>query len=136
MSSSVELIPITDPQSVWILAKPLIQKVIDRFGGEDIELLYKDILAGDRQLWMVLKDGEVVASVLTMIQEYHGKRTGTLTHAGGQGADEWFHIVNPIGDYFKAEGCETFQIIGRKGWLKYLPEFKTDRIIMEKKING
>lgn len=132
----IELVPIKEPEKVWLLAKPFIEKVIERNTIENIDTIYSDLLENHRQLWMVLKDGEVVASVLTMINEYHGKRYGVLTHAGGREAKDWFHIVNPLGDYFKSEGCHFFQIIGRKGWLRYLPEFETDKIIMEKSLNG
>lgn len=132
----IELVPIQEPWKVWDIAKPQIQKVLDKAEQDDIGLIYQELINGDRQLWMVLKDGEVKASVLTMIQEYHGKRFGYLTHAGGENAAEWFHIVNPIGDYFKAEGCTSFRIVGRKGWLKYLPEFRTEKVIMEKSLDG
>lgn len=133
---SVDLVPISpeDAPFYWVLAKDNIQSVIDRFEYEDIEDLYDDVLNAHRQLWLVFKDGEVVASVLTAIKEYHGKRYGVLTHAGGRGAEEWARIVNPIGEYFKSEGCQTFQIVGRRGWMKYLPDFKSEKVILEKKL--
>lgn len=127
------LVPITDVSAVWELAKGNIEKVIDKFEDlESIEDIYADLLIGDRQLWMVLKDGDVVASVITMINEYRGKRWGILTHAGGHDAQDWFHIVNPIGEYFKAEGCQKFIIQGRKGWSKFLKDFRSDNVIYEK----
>lgn len=132
----IELFPIQDPSKVWDIAKVHIEKVLERFPDDgDIDEIYKDLLSHDRQLWMVLKSGEVVASVLTMINEYHGKRYGVLTHAGGHGAEDWFHIVNPIGDYFKSEGCHKFIIHGRKGWAKFLTDFRSDKIIFERSLD-
>lgn len=133
----MNLVPIQEPEKVWPLCEPLIQKVLDRTDPfEDIDDIYKDLLSRDRQLWVVERDGEIQAAILTSIHEYRGKRYGTLTHAGGKNASEWFDIVNPIGEYFKREGCLTFTIIGRKGWLKYLPDWQTDKVILEKKLHG
>lgn len=132
----IELVPIKEPEKIWGLVKDNIEKVLLRFPDDGIlEDIYKDLLSRDRQLWVVLKNGEVVASVLTLINEYHGKRYGVLTHAGGQGAEEWFHIVNPIGEFFKSEGCHKFIIHGRKGWAKFLTDFRSDKIIFERSLD-
>jgi len=132
----IELVPIKEPLKVWDLAKKHITLCLDRFKDDgNLEDIFKDLLSGDRQLWMVLKNGEAVASVLTMINEYHGKRYGVLTHAGGHDAQDWFHIVNPIGEYFKAEGCHKFIIHGRKGWAKFLTDFRSDKVIYERSLD-
>lgn len=131
----IDLVPILDIKTFWPIAKPHIEAVINRVDDEtDIDEIYDELIAQKRQLWMVFKKGEVVASVLTRITICNGKRVGYLTHAGGQGANEWFDIVNPIGEFFKAEECEKFRIFGRKGWKKYLPDWRNDLIMFERKL--
>lgn len=129
----IDLVPVRDVEKFWPYARRNIEKVLARVDDDlTIEEIYDDLIARKRQLWMVFKKGEVVASVLTQIKEYRGKRVGILTHAGGHDAKDWFHIVNPIGEYFKAEGCQKFKIYGRQGWKKYLPEWRTDFLVYEK----
>lgn len=135
MPSSVDLVPILDIETFWPHADKNIAKVIHRMDDDvSIQEVYEDLINRKRQLWLVFKKGEVVASVLTLIKEYRGKRVGVLTHAGGVGARDWFHIVNPIGAYFKAEGCEKFKIYGRRGWKKYLPDWRTDIYVYERSL--
>lgn len=131
----IDLVPVLDVEKFWPFAKKNIERVIIRM-DDDVTLdeIYEDLLDRKRQLWMVFKKGEVVASVLTQIKEYNGKRVGILTHAGGHAAKDWCHIVNPIGEYFKAEGCKKFKIYGRMGWKRFLPEWRTDIIVLEREL--
>lgn len=132
----ISFVPIQRPADVWPLVKEMIEPSLDEEDFETIEHIYDDLLNAHRQLWVVLSGGDILAAVLTTIQEYHGKRYGMITHAGGRNASDWFHIVNPIGEYFKKEGCVSFQIIGRKGWARYLKDFKANKIILEKTLDG
>jgi len=139
LSSGSILEPVENIKDAWHEAKPYIQRVLGKMGDPTpIESIYADLLTYDRQLWMVHDEEGLQAVILTIIDDYRGQKIGLLTHAAGRGFQDWTETVDPIAGYFNAAGCNRFQIIGRKGWKKFIEDkgFKETDTIFERTLNG
>jgi len=44
----------------------------------------------------------------------------------------WIGLLERIEEFARAEGCEATRIIGRRGWARILPSYRTKRIVLEK----
>lgn len=84
--------------------------------------LRRDVLSGDRQLW-VIRDDEIVAAFLTHINTSYGVSYGVIAFAGGSGHEDWVEIVEPVSDWLRCEGAQFLEIIGRKGWERPLKKY-------------
>lgn len=121
----------------WLQIKPFIDRALEWMEDpNDIDYIYNELMASDRQCWIVRNDGEIQAVILTVIWGYRGKKTGVLTHAGGEDFRAWESSVDHIAEYFKAVGCTKFEISGRRGWKKFMEnrDFKEVRTIFERKL--
>ena len=84
-------------------------------------------------LWVVFSDGAVL-SVLTaeLYRDVSGIKCCRIPFCTGNGAASWVHLLATIEDWARAEGCERFDMIARKGWAKHLPDYKLTHVLLEK----
>ncbi len=86
-------------------------------GETELTDIIKDIKNNDRQLWVVKRDNDYIAAIVTMIYTTQsGLKVGEITLAGGSEHDSWDHFPDGVGEWFKLHGCKYIDIIGRKGW--------------------
>ena len=43
-------------------------------------------------------------------------------------------LLDRIEDFFREQGCSYFRILGRPGWKKKLPEYRTRAVMLEKRL--
>ena len=72
------------------------------------------------------------ARVVTQIITQDERKICMIVACGGEDAQAWVHLIGKIEAYAKAEGCELMRIVGRKGWIHMLPEYRQSRVILEK----
>ena len=96
-----------------------MRKLRDRFPREvTVEHLAEEIIAGKRQLWLILDDDRFVAFVLTEIQTNDATGLKTLfipDFAGDQGAAT-VHLIGTIEQWGREQGCDESVLAGRRGW--------------------
>ena len=46
----------------------------------------------------------------------------------------WLPLLAGIETYASAAGCACVRIMGRKGWARALPTYRTTRIVLEKEL--
>ena len=94
----------------------------------DFESVKADVLNGDALAWLVWNDPYLTGVVVTQIS---GK-VCFIVACGGDGILRTLPLLSIIEQYAKAEGCERMRIMGRKGWMRALPEYRAHRVVLEK----
>lgn len=100
-----------------------MNKMVARF-PKDIEIksLMKEILSGERQLWLILNDEEYVSFVLTEIKHNQATdhRTIMVTVLAGEDGLDSTPLIEKIEQYGRDKDCHESVVLGRLGWKRTL----------------
>lgn len=121
-------------ETLWPSLKAKLAPAIERSRGLLTERNTRDkCAAGQWQCWVAYSDSTLKAAVVTRIMTApSGLKLLDAILAGGDDRRLWQRpIVERLKDFARDEGCEKFQLLGRKGWERVYPEFKVEQIIME-----
>lgn len=109
-----------DARAVWPIVGPMIDKVIDRFDpGFTSDGILRSIERKDHQLWVIRKESEILAVIVTEINNYPEYRVLHAPYIAGNGMNEWFDSAFDVLESFaKHHGCKYLTGCGRRGWVK------------------
>lgn len=136
MSVSAEAICV-DPKQIepfWEKAAPWIKDAMERGDLGTFSDVRDDVLNGAALLWLVWSDPIILGATVTQIIVQENRKICMIVACGGEDAQAWLHLISKIENYARAEGCELVRIVGRKGWMRMLPDYKESRVILEKVI--
>ena len=127
---------------VWPLAGAMIARAVEYSEGRtSLDVESAKVLNGDSQLWLVIDNentevrNKVVAAGITSIQlNADGTKTANIELFGGENMKAWFDQKDEFEKWAKHEGCKDIRLWARKGWAKYLSDFKLTCYIMRKEI--
>ncbi|GAA5105532.1 hypothetical protein GCM10023261_05040 [Bartonella jaculi] len=87
-----------------------------------IEMILKDILKGEKLLWIIVDEQEnFLAHVTTELQKLvTGALRAVIVTLGGKGGAPLTKLIPQIEAYYKEKGAKELIIIGRRGWEKSL----------------
>lgn len=108
-----------------------LNKVLVKATEVTVESVLTNIQKGNSQLWLVT-DKDVVGIVVTNLVTYPTTKRLLIHLCGGDGVKDWVHVINEIEEWSKSKGLDGIEIQGRKGWLKLLPDYSCDRVLMIK----
>lgn len=95
--------------------------------------IWRDLLCGDKQLWGVLKGSEVTGIVITEVFKTPKGESCLVYGACGQTTSaEINQVLSTIETWARNIGCTRLMYQGRKGWLRYLKEFRQTGVTAEK----
>jgi hypothetical protein len=120
-----------DPKQIkkfWPHFKERIDRAINKIGLIDPAIIEKDVLSGRSLLWLAY-DGLIVHAAA--VTELHDGIC-EIVACGGEGLSQFLPLINDLEQYAKDENCKAMRIIGRKGWVRILKEYKTKAIIIER----
>ena len=101
-------------QAIWPVAKPLIQKALDRGSIYSIDEIYMGLRRKEMQLWMWADK----AALVTAIQNIEGKLHCLLLALAGESMTQWFQYLPIVEDWAREQGAQEMQIYGRIGWAR------------------
>lgn len=111
----------------WQRCAPFIQRAVERTDGAfDIEYVREGVLSGDAQLW----PGQNSAVVTRIETHPSGLKACLLWLAGGDDLAELKKLETAISAWAKRMGCERMEIIGRRGWLKALSDYREGSTVL------
>jgi len=114
-----------DIDSSWGIARPLIQKALDRGSSYTIDDIYKGLKLKEMQLWMWGED----AALVTTIQNKDAKRWCLFLALGGERMNEWREFLPIVDDWARGKGCQELRIYGRSGWKKLGFEIEYTKLV-------
>lgn len=89
--------------------------------------------AGQAQLWGYAQDGKVTFAAATRIHELARGKLCSIWVGAGSGNPEVFREVHShIEQWARSIGCYALEIVGRKGWLKVLPGYTDEAVVLVK----
>lgn len=118
-----------------------MRKLVDKFPREVTVLhLAQEIIAGKKQLWLIMDGEKFVSFVLTEIQTNDATGLKSLlipSLAGDEGAST-VPLVCELEKWGIENGCTEARTLARKGWTKPLAEqgYKPDVVLFRKPLEG
>ena len=105
---------------VWPQASKFIDRVVDKGADKTTNEIYEGLKNRQYQLWIAW-DEEVRACCVTQTisMEPDGVLCSILMCAGNNIA-RWIRHIKTIEDWAKSKECFAIELVGRKGWKKYL----------------
>lgn len=133
MPSTVNLLCVDPPlvASIWPHVRALVKSAVDRAEG-DFGHIECEVLSGMQQLWLASDGKTIEAAAVTQLVFIGGRKTCVIVACGGRG--DWVRLINGLEDFAKAEGCTRTRIIGRKGWLRVLKQYRAKYVTMDKEL--
>ncbi len=96
---------------------------LTKFG--DVE---KDVLAGHSLLWLAYQDPIVHAAATTQLVN----GVCEIVACGGENLSQFLPLLTDLEQYARDEKCRSMRIIGRKGWVRILKNYKQKAVILER----
>lgn len=131
-SAKAIFIPHKNIASFWDKAAPWIKNAMERGDMGTFATVQADVFSGHASLWLVWDEPVVLGAAVTQIIEQDNRLICMIVACGGEDAGSWVHLIAEIEKYAKAHECELMRIVGRKGWMRVLPDYKESRVILEK----
>lgn len=122
-------IPTDNVAQAWCLVDEFIAKACER-GEYEKDELQRQCLLGSATLWMIWSGICEAALVTTTIQK---DKTLLIAACGGKGVDGWISLLSELEAWAKKEGKTGIRIYGRRGWARKLPDYRINRIILDKR---
>ena len=107
---------------------------MERGGLGSFNVLMADVLSGGALLWIAAQDDEIVTAAVTQIGIGVGGKVCEIVACGGTETLRHLHLLREIESYARNESCRATRIIGRKGWMRALPDYKATRVVLEKEL--
>lgn len=121
--------------SVWKLVER--GAAIDN-GRTSPEEIWASVLEGRSKLWLVIDEEaepkKIVGLVLTAIVHYPAFDACDIQLCVGDDIRFWLHLLSDIEKWAEEQGCKTMELTGRKGWGRYLEDYRLRRVIMVKSL--
>lgn len=104
-------------------------------GRETFQTVLKSILTGATQLWVVMDGAEIIAIFGTTISDYpSGLKALLINYVVGKDISKWIDAFGEIEEYAKTYGCQRVEALGRKGWMKRMPDYTATRVLFKKEL--
>lgn len=135
----IEMVPPAGVDALWPLVEPMLAPLFDDYPLEDLEDVRASIESTHRQLWLVLRDGDIAAVAVTQIVTFPRARVLEIMALAGENVldvmkefDEWATEVAWL------KSCDVIQVIGRPGWTKHFKQIGGERaaVIYRKLMDG
>lgn len=135
MSASVEIacVPPDKVALIWPRVSGLIFIAMKRGDLAAFHPVEQNVLSGIAQLWLAVENrNDIIAAAVTELHATEWRKVCVIVACGGKDMDRWIELIEEIEKFAKAEGCSRTRIVGRKGWERVLPGYRTRRIVLDK----
>lgn len=119
---------------VWPKVSGWLRDAMRRGGLGSFEVLENSVLSGGALLW-VFMDGQIKSATVTQVGVGEGGKVCEILACGGADVLSDLQFIGKIETYARNEGCRAVRIMGRRGWVRALKEYKQTRVVLEKELN-
>lgn len=118
-SVRIEMVPPVGLDDLWPLVEPMLAPLFEDYPLESIEDVRESIETTHRQLWLILRDSEIVAVAITQIVPFARARVLEVTALVGENVVERLAEIDAwLVDVAREKACSVIQVHGRHGWAK------------------
>lgn len=115
----------------WGRVRHLLIKAIEWSGDWTESMVIAALATGSAQLW-IGEDDAVRCGVVTCLSRTARGLVCEIWLMGGEDRHRWLHFLETIEAAARAHGCVAIELIGRRGWARLLPEYRTKAILLRK----
>ena len=134
--SEISFVPIEHIGPLWKQVEGHLKKPLEIDGyAYTAQDVLNSLINGKMQLWISWsrKKKKVEAAIVTEIVDYPQKRACRYFLAGGDNMKSWFKkIKNEIEQWAKLNKCHRIELVGRKGWSRWLKDYTPKHIVLVK----
>lgn len=98
------------------------------------EIIEADVKSQHAILWVAYVNGALASAAVTQIHDTECSKVCNLRACGGSGVNNWIQLLELIETYARNHGCDLVRFMGRKGWSRLLKHYRTDKVIMERRL--
>lgn len=123
-----ELVPLEALPTIEQSVKPLLSNK-RMLNGDSYDDLWQRLLDNKADLWVM----EGLACVCSFRKDYRGSYylvelcTSNVSH-------DFEQALQTVEEHAKNYGVDRIQVRGRKGWMRILPEYTLNQVIIEKQL--
>jgi hypothetical protein len=126
-------------QTLWPAIAPLLERAVEYSDGMTTLEEQRIAIAEKRhQLWVVATNGkQIIAAAVSTLQKFpSGLVLATITLLGGDNGSikDLIELRAEFESWAKVEGCNRVRFFARKGWARYLPDYKLAAYVMSKEL--
>lgn len=135
-SASVEAVCVNPSEidSYWPTVAPWLRRAMERGDLGLFKVVESDVKSQGAILWVAKVNGELCGAAVTQIQTTERSRACVILACGGSGINSWLRLLSSIEQYGRTYQCDLVRFEGRKGWTRLLPDYRTDKVIMERRL--
>ncbi len=119
---------------IWPHVSMYIFAAMVRGGVTDYRSLERVIRSGDALVWVAYKGDQIQAVAVTEVVNVNGERVCGIAACGGKDRKSWLPYIAQLEQYARDMKCKRMQIIGRKGWIRVLPDYRPTRVVLGKEL--
>jgi hypothetical protein len=144
---------------IWPCVSGLIRAAMQRGDLSSFAAVEARVLSGNALLWLAIahhagveerpsprameefeRPGdkgtrpEVSAAAVTELHQTEWRKVCVIVACGGADMSRWLDLIGPIEEFARAEKCSAVRIMGRKGWARVLPAYRSKRVVLEKEL--
>ncbi len=127
MLPSASLVPTHLVCVFWERFAPLIRKAMVRGDLGKFEEVERQVFDGEALLWV-----NTDAALITQVGIVESGKVCTIVACGG--ALPSLDGLQEIESYARSMGCRAMRIMGRKGWVRKLKDYRQMAVVIEKEI--
>jgi hypothetical protein len=125
-------VPPDNAAAIWPHVRALIYAAMKRGDLSSFRPVEASVLAGDALLWLAWDGTHIQAAAVTELHQTEWRKVCVVVACGGAGMRAWIPLLDGIEAYARAAGCTAVRIMGRKGWMRLLGDYRVKRIVLEK----
>lgn len=131
--SQVELVCVPPERcaDVWPRVLEMLKPAYLGYAQPDIA---QDLIDGNRLLWVAADPEQVLAVAVTRLLETEDGKVCEIEACAGHDISRWVNHLSGIEDYARREGAARFDIKGRPGWKRMLPDYRVSQIMLSKRL--
>ena len=115
-------VPAGAVMSVWERVEPILQRVVKRQTGFDLDSVLTKLQLAHWQLWVI---GDFQAVAVTEIQARPLHNVLWVQFIAGDHVDDWLEDWEKVLEAFgTAHNCAAIEFNGRRGWGKFQHKFR------------
>lgn len=127
---AISAIPQNCLGDAWIVVREMIDSAADQAWGYRAGDVLSKLLMGEATLWIIEKDLEVKAAIVTEFVQYPRSKALSIWMLGGAEFRYWRDCIASLESYAKANNCDFITGMGRPGLMKLIGDLGFKKMLV------
>ncbi len=133
---NVFAVHISEVDELWDKIEPHLKRFERETQTTTAETIRAQALRNDAQIWGFQRGPDVLGVCVTKVYKHDNGLYCTVWAVVGELDDIIDDGLAMIERWAQSNGCVAIELIGRKGWLRRLPQYRQRAVVLEKDLRG